>query len=390
MGLTTVAKLFDNISKHKKLVSFSEQFDLVDSLLHLSFSENGLKLKQVLEEHYLDGIDGFEDVQVDGETITGIFIDRVSSALTKRFKFEVTPKNAIYYSLNPNDTEDFSELEFVATKQANKRNCVKGLSCGASCVPMRTDSGEPTKCRMSNSKAAEDLMNDLLVAVKASNKRFAGGRINDPTKELEQLDAGTGNVFDDIALYTKGVKKKKDKNVSINEDVDKILKTSDWKNEYESYSEKYVNDLNMRLRVDGGADIHDSIIRNANRKKRDPKHRFNFLSVDIGNTTQSLAAYHDKYDNNSIYVEYLVTAPWNLIKDDARNVRGSGTEAVLALVNKSKELGYKGRIVLEPTEDAQGFYEKLGFLKTNPKDRLDSTWELTPENADKLLRKVGK
>jgi hypothetical protein len=203
MSLSVIAKLFDNLSLQIPTLNFSElQSDLVDNLLHTSFSENGMKLKQVLEEHYQDGIDGFEDVQVDGDKITGVFIDRVSPQLTKKFKFEVTPKSTVYSALDLGENEDFSELDFTTIKK--EKNCVKGLSCGASCVPMKADDGSPTQCKRLNSKAAEDLMNDLIVAAKSS-KGNAGGRTNDPVndkKQVKEPTKDTGNVFDDLEMYT--------------------------------------------------------------------------------------------------------------------------------------------------------------------------------------------
>lgn len=215
MSLSVLAKLFDNIGQNSKVISFSESIhDLVDSLLHTSFSENGMKLKQVLEEHYRDGIDGFEDVQVEGDTITGIFLDRVSSGLTKKFRFECTPKNTVYSPINPDDTESFSELNFAGITK--ERNCVKGLSCGVSCVPMKTTDGKPTKCQQANSKAAEDLMNDLIVAAKGSQKsakptterKMQGGSGNGDNlkaqlkkEEKEQPKKETDNVFEDIEEY---------------------------------------------------------------------------------------------------------------------------------------------------------------------------------------------
>ncbi len=53
MTISILARLFDNLSQISGTINFSENVgDLIDNLLHASFSENGLKLKQVLEEHY--------------------------------------------------------------------------------------------------------------------------------------------------------------------------------------------------------------------------------------------------------------------------------------------------------------------------------------------------
>lgn len=201
MTISILARLFDNLSQISGTINFSENVgDLIDNLLHTSFSENGLKLKQVLEEHYKDGIDGFEEVEVNGDRITGIFIDRVSNTLTKKFRFEVTPKATVYSPVSPDDTDDFTELDFASITK--DKNCVKGLSCGASCVPMKTGDGKPTKCQRSNSQAAEDLMNDLLTAAKSSQKpKPQPPQVPNASDSKTRTASKEGNLFDDIDNY---------------------------------------------------------------------------------------------------------------------------------------------------------------------------------------------
>jgi hypothetical protein len=78
--LYTLIRLFDNLqiftTNGQQQLSFTES--LVSQLLEVSFDEHGEMLKQVLEEHYRDGIDGFEDIKISDDTITGIFLDRIN------------------------------------------------------------------------------------------------------------------------------------------------------------------------------------------------------------------------------------------------------------------------------------------------------------------------
>jgi hypothetical protein len=154
-------ELFNNISDYSGTpVNFSES--LLESLFYLEYEESGLVLKQIIEESYTDGIDGFENVENDGTTISGIFFDKVSSGLTKRYQFEVTEDQVSYKLLNPEDLDgaDFDELEFAATTetktQPKKKNCVKGTSCGGTCI------NKDKKCSSENSSASKKKVKGLL------------------------------------------------------------------------------------------------------------------------------------------------------------------------------------------------------------------------------------
>jgi hypothetical protein len=85
-----------------------------------------------------------------------------------------------------------------------------------------------------------------------------------------------------------------------------------------------------------------------------------------------------------IYIEYLATAPWNVAKTD-KTVKGAGTDAIVQTIELSKKKGFGGRIRLSPIEGAEPFYEKLGF---KPDRTGSTTWELSPSEAEKLLKKV--
>ena len=114
-----------------------------------------------------------------------------------------------------------------------------------------------------------------------------------------------------------------------------------------------------------------------------PSTKFLALRDRQGNT-QALASYEEAKENKSIYVGFLVTAPWNITKDDPKTTKGSGTEAIISLIEKSRNLGYGGKITLVPLANAIPFYSKLGFKE------VGIEMELTPENADKLLKNLGR
>lgn len=89
-----------------------------------------------------------------------------------------------------------------------------------------------------------------------------------------------------------------------------------------------------------------------------------------------------------VYIDYLATAPWNVIESD-KSVKGAGTQAILEAVKLSQKEGYDGRVRLYPIDDAKPFYEKLGFKSTDPTGFFDD-WELSPNDAKILLNKTGQ
>jgi outer membrane biosynthesis protein TonB len=138
----SIAQLFSNLAVYHDLeYEFSES---LEALYSLEFEETGIQIKQILESVYKDGITGLENVQPEEGRITGIFLDRVASGLTKRFKFEITEDEITHEPEDP-DAMNFSEVDFATV--AKEKKCVKGMSCGNSCVPLKQPNGEPTKCR---------------------------------------------------------------------------------------------------------------------------------------------------------------------------------------------------------------------------------------------------
>ena len=135
----------------------------------VDFDGSGLKVKSILEDAYKDGISGLENVLVDGDTITGIFLDRISPTVTKRFTFKITPDTTTF-KLDDAD-QNFSEyLEFAKSRKnmvgaktgADKLGRVKtcnpdkSFPCGKTCRP------NGGNCRFKNSPESQNLIKEVL------------------------------------------------------------------------------------------------------------------------------------------------------------------------------------------------------------------------------------
>jgi ribosomal protein S17E len=137
-----IAQLFQNLHDHLP-VEFAENIVTTldtSQLWLLDFDESGVQIKNILESTYTDGITGLENVKNDGKQITGVFLDKISPNITKKYSFTVSPNNISYQLENPNDLEgtDFAELEFATPKMfggsKKPKNCPNSTPCGLSCI----------------------------------------------------------------------------------------------------------------------------------------------------------------------------------------------------------------------------------------------------------------
>jgi len=74
-----------------------------------------------------------------------------------------------------------------------------------------------------------------------------------------------------------------------------------------------------------------------------------------------------------VFVELLVTAPWNLLgpedPPDPRTVRGAGSALIADVVAWSERSGRSGRVALQAENPRTlGFYERAGFRRMGPDD----------------------
>ena len=123
----TLNNLFLNVATFlKPNLDFSEHLLFNDSdyfsLSALDFSESGLKIKQILESVYTDGITGLGNVKVKGKNIVGTFSDYISPTLTNEFSFEITPDNVSYQLINPSNLS----IDKNKTLDDSGNNQVKG------------------------------------------------------------------------------------------------------------------------------------------------------------------------------------------------------------------------------------------------------------------------
>ncbi len=186
----TILQLFSNLAEYHNLeYEFSES---LEALYSLEFEETGLQVKQILESVYKDGITGLENVVAEDGKVTGIFLDRVASGLTKRFKFEIT-ENEITYEPEDPDAMNFTEVDFATV--AKEKKCVKGMSCGNGCVPLKQTNGKPTKCRSKPPREVTGSVAQVLAKAAKAPKAAKGSveqvqkKATKPTKQPKNATA---------------------------------------------------------------------------------------------------------------------------------------------------------------------------------------------------------
>ena len=148
----SISQLFLSVDFHlKQTTDFAEPLNYLDPypLSTLDFSESGLKIKQIIESVYTDGITRLDNIEVKGQNIVGTFSDYISPTLTNKFSFEITPDNVSYQLINPGSASYSEYLDFAkpnaiastgaktkADKSGRTRSCnpEKSITCGASCI----------------------------------------------------------------------------------------------------------------------------------------------------------------------------------------------------------------------------------------------------------------
>ncbi len=88
-----------------------------------------------------------------------------------------------------------------------------------------------------------------------------------------------------------------------------------------------------------------------------------------------------------LYLYYIITAPWNVVRISIKSVRDAGKALMVELVKESFSSGYEGRIILNALSGAISFYEVSGFVFTGEGSVAAPEMELTPEAAREFLRR---
>lgn len=100
------------------LVEFS--IDVEENNRAITEPEDLLALREVIEETYTDGITAIPQASIDSSgNIVGVFIDKVSNNLTKKFNFKITDNN-ISYQMTKDTLKYMEDLEQQELEFAEK------------------------------------------------------------------------------------------------------------------------------------------------------------------------------------------------------------------------------------------------------------------------------
>lgn len=89
-----------------------------------------------------------------------------------------------------------------------------------------------------------------------------------------------------------------------------------------------------------------------------------------------------------LYVDFIVTAPWNITGDSLRLVRRAATMLMAQIVRESIDKGKGGRIVVDAISGTADFYRRMGFIETESSSAITPEMVLTPEAAQDFLDNV--
>ena len=88
--------------------------------------------------------------------------------------------------------------------------------------------------------------------------------------------------------------------------------------------------------------------------------------------------------DDSLYLDYIATAPWNLRPTLPKYCQGAASSLIRSIVRESLDRGYNGRIIVDVTGSI-GFYQKMGFIDTGRGSENIPEMLLTSEAAQKLI-----
>jgi hypothetical protein len=88
--------------------------------------------------------------------------------------------------------------------------------------------------------------------------------------------------------------------------------------------------------------------------------------------------------DDHLYLDYIATAPWNLIPTLPKHNKGAAKSLIRSISRESFDRGYNGRIIVDVAGSA-GFYKKMGFVETGEGSVNIPEMVLTTEAAKKLI-----
>ncbi|KJH71414.1 GNAT family protein [Aliterella atlantica] len=146
----------------------------------------------------------------------------------------------------------------------------------------------------------------------------------------------------------------------------------------ESVERAIGNDSPLQRRIEVNANVISDLLLEALVSPED----FRGVRDDRGNL-QAGAIVIDMADH--LFVEYIVTAPWNITQDSPLSVNKAATALMSLLALESDRNGHFGRILLYALPDAIEFYQKIGFIETGEGSPNAPELELTIAAARRLL-----
>lgn len=147
-----------------------------------------------------------------------------------------------------------------------------------------------------------------------------------------------------------------------------------------SVNQAIENDSPLRRRIEVNANVISDLLLEALVSPED----FRGVRDDQGNL-QAGAIVIDMDDH--LFVEYLVTAPWNVTQDSPLSVKKAATALMAQLALESDTNGHFGRILLYAIPDAIEFYQKIGFIETGEGSPNAPEMELTIAAARRLINR---
>ncbi|WP_052672547.1 GNAT family protein [Aliterella atlantica] len=147
-----------------------------------------------------------------------------------------------------------------------------------------------------------------------------------------------------------------------------------------SVNQAIENDSPLRRRIEVNANVISDLLLEALVSPED----FRGVRDDRGNL-QAGAIVIDMDDH--LFVEYLVTAPWNVTQDSPLSVKKAATALMAQLALESDTNGHFGRILLYAIPDAIEFYQKIGFIETGEGSPNAPEMELTIAAARRLINR---
>ena len=148
----------------------------------------------------------------------------------------------------------------------------------------------------------------------------------------------------------------------------------------ESVNRAIENDSPLRRRIEVNANVISDMLLEALVSPED----FRGIRDDQGNL-QAGAIVIDMDDH--LFVEYLVTAPWNVTQDSPLSVKKAATALMAQLALESDRNGHFGRILLYAIPDAIEFYQKIGFIETGEGSPNAPEMELIIAVARRLINR---